>query len=148
MAHMEFDIEVEGLDAMAEAMGERLDDVLPAAMKGVWKAAKAVEKDARKLSPPPVSHTLIKSIRASKPVINGDAVEATVEAGAEHAVYVEYGTGVRGAGSTLPEGMPPATYRTDWTGQVAQPFMYPAMKQNEQKTKATIANEIRKAVEK
>ena len=144
---MEFDIELEGLDAMAEAMGERLEDVLPAAMKGVAKAAQGVAKDARLLAPVD-SGDLQKRVRARSPEINGDAVEAKVVANTEYAVYVEYGTGVKGAGSSLPEGMPPATYRTDWTGQVAQPFMYPAMKQNESKTKATIANEIRKAVEK
>ena len=147
---MEFSIEVEGLDELAEALGARLGDVLPAAMKGVGKAAKAVEKDARKLAPvaPVNGGNLRRSIHATAPEVRGDAIEAKVVAGAEYAVYVEYGTGVRGADSSLPEGMPPVTYSPDWAGQTAQPYMYPAMKKNEQKTKDTIADEVRKAVEK
>ena len=143
---MELDIRMDGLDAIAEALHARLEDVLPAATVGVGKAAKAIEKTARKLAPVDTGE-LRRKIKASEPEIRDDGVEAHVAATAEHSVYVEYGTGIRGAESDLPAGMPPATYRTDWAGQRAQPFMYPAKKQNEQKTKDTIADEVRKAVE-
>ena len=143
---MELDIRVDGLDAIAEALHARLEDVLPAAAVGVGKAAKAVEKTARKLAPVDTGE-LRRKIKASEPEIKDDAVKANVAATAEHSVYVEYGTGIRGAESELPEGMPPATYATDWNGQRAQPFMYPAFKQNEQKSRDTIADEVRKAVE-
>ena len=47
---MEFEIEVEGLDAMAEALGARLEDVLPAAMRGRGQSGESRRaKDARKL---------------------------------------------------------------------------------------------------
>jgi len=144
---MEFEITVDGLDDIAAELNARLADILPAAAIGVGKVAKDVEKDARKLAAVDTGE-MREKIQAQPPVIKGDAVEADVVAGARHSLYVEYGTGIRGADSSLPEGMPPATYRPDWNGQTAQPFMYPAMKQNEQKAKATIADEIRKAVEK
>ncbi len=143
---MELDIRMDGLDALAEALHARLEDVLPAAAVGVGKAAKAIEKTARKLAPVDTGE-LRKKIKASEPEIKDGAAEANVAATAAHSVYVEYGTGVRGAESTLPAGMPPATYRSDWAGQPAQPYMYPAFKQNEQKAKDTIADEVRKAVE-
>lgn len=142
---MELSIDVEGLDEIAEALGATLDQVLPAAAKGVGKAAKAIEADARLLAPVD-SGELRRKIHATAPRIKDDAVEASVVAGAEHSVYVEYGTGIRGADSNLPAGMPPATYSTDWNGQVAQPYMYPAKKRNEQKAKEVIAEEVRKAV--
>ena len=145
---MELDIRMDGLDVLAETLHARLEDVLPAAAVGVGKAAKAIEKTARKLAPvaPVNGGNLRKSIRASAPEVKDGAVEAKVSAGAEYAVYVEYGTGVRGAESDLPAGMPPATYSTDWNGQTAQPYMYPAKKQNEQKATGMIADEVRKAV--
>ena len=142
---MELDIDVGGLDEIAESLGATLEEVLPAAMKGVGKAAQSVSKTARMLVPVD-SGDLQKRIRARAPKIDGDTVEAKVVANTDYAVYVEYGTGERGAESDLPAGMPPATYSTDWNGQTAQPYMYPAYKQNEQKTRDTIADEIRKAV--
>jgi len=144
---MEFDITVEGLDEMAEALGTTLAEVLPATAVGVGKAAKLVAKDARKLVPVDTGD-LRKRIRARSPKIDGDTVEAKVVANTEYALYVEYGTGIRGAESELPAGMPPVTYLTDWNGQRAQPFMYPAKKQNEQRAQEIIADEIQKAVEK
>ncbi len=142
---MDLDISVSGLDEIAEALGATLEQVLPAAAIGAGKAAQAVAKDARKLAPVDTGE-LREKIRATDPEIKGDTVEATVVAGAEHSVYVEYGTGIRGAESELPAGMPPATYRPDWAGQRAQPYMYPAFRQNRQKAQQIIADEIRKAV--
>ena len=144
---MEFDITVEGLDEMAEALGATLAEVLPAAAVGVGKAAKLVAKDARKLVPVDTGD-LRKRTRARTPKIDGDTVEAKVVANTEYALYVEMGTGIRGADSDLPAGMPKPTYTPDWPGQRAQPYMYPAYKANEKKAKQIIADEIRKAVEK
>jgi HK97 gp10 family phage protein len=142
---MEYDITVDGLDDVAEALGATLEQVLPAAAKGVGRAAEVTRDTAQDFCPVDTGE-LWNSISATPPKIEGDTVEASVIAGAEHAVYVEMGTGIRGAGSNLPEGLPAATYRPDWPGQVAQPYMYPAYKANEDKVKDLVADEIRKAV--
>ncbi len=67
------------------------------------------------------------------------AVIGRVSNDAEYAMYVEFGTGVRGEASNHPrKGELGLAYRPDWKGQVAQPFMYPALKQNEKFIKAII----------
>ena len=76
----------------------------------------------------------------------GDALEGRVYTNVEYAAYVEFGTGIKGNG-TYPykvKGLS-LTYRdkgwayfdedkNEWIytkGQVAQPYMYPALKNNE-----------------
>lgn len=52
--------------------------------------------------------------------------EGTITAGTDHAMFVEFGTGVRGRGS-YPEPIPGWEYdvnRRDWQGHEANPFMY------------------------
>ena len=158
---MEFDIEMEGLDEMAEALGTTLDGVLPAAAVGAGKAAQTIRSTAQDLVPVD-SGEARERISATKGEIEGDTATAKVISGAEHSIYIEMGTGPKGAEHH--EGIDPnadPAYRTNgWVypladgkgfryteGQPARPFMYPAMKQNEQKTEATIAEEVRKAVE-
>ena len=142
---MEFDVNITGLEEITEALHAKLEAVLPAAAVGVGKVAKSIEKAARKLAPVDTGE-LQRSIRASEPEIKDDGVEARVAATAKHSVYVEYGTGIRGAETQLPDGMPPATYRPDWPGQEAQPFMYPAKKMLEGKAQGMIADEIKKEI--
>jgi len=44
---------------------------------------------------------------------------------------VEFGTGQRGAGSPAPPKWDgPLSYREDWAGMAAQPYMVPAAEQN------------------
>jgi len=83
-------------------------------------------------------------------VINqGQTIIGKVYTNLEYAPYVEFGTGIKGNG-TYPNKDISLSYRdTPWVytadggetfyyteGQVAQPFMYPALKQNEKKIKA------------
>jgi Bacteriophage HK97-gp10, putative tail-component len=50
----------------------------------------------------------------------GHTVTAAVEFGMPYAAYVEFGTGVRGAGSA---GAGPFAYDMNWPGMVAQSYM-------------------------
>jgi HK97 gp10 family phage protein len=54
-------------------------------------------------------------------VVNG--TYAAVEFTSDHAVYVEYGTGRRGAASP---GAGPGPYDPNWPGMRAQPYLRPA----------------------
>ena len=63
-------------------------------------------------------------------------LEGRVYTNLEYAPYVEFGTGVRGNGS-YPydiEGLT-LTYHESWAGMQAQPYMYPALKDNEKAIK-------------
>jgi len=67
---------------------------------------------------------LALSITALPVVDTGERIIAEVVATAPHAAYVEFGTGVRGAGSA---GAGPFDYNMDWPGMEAQPYMRPAL---------------------
>lgn len=54
----------------------------------------------------------------------GSSCVADIEFTAGHAAYVEYGTGIRGAGSP---GAGPYPYNMKWPGMVAQPYLRPAL---------------------
>lgn len=55
---------------------------------------------------------------------SGKTVAGTVEYTAEHAPYVEFGTGIRGQESA---GAGPGPYSQTWKGMPAQPYLRPAM---------------------
>lgn len=66
-------------------------------------------------------------LKASGKVViddSGKTAVGTVVYTAEHAPYVEFGTGIAGAASA---GAGPGPYRNDWPGMVAQPYLRPAM---------------------
>jgi HK97 gp10 family phage protein len=54
---------------------------------------------------------------------SGKTVVGTVQYTAEHAEYVEFGTGERGAASA---GAGAGPYKPEWPGMPAQPYMRPA----------------------
>lgn len=145
---MDFDIDIQGLDGLELTLDAMPDKVLIAAAQGLKSGAEDIVSTAQGLAPVAKINggQLRESIAAEEPAIKGKAAEIKVVAGAEYAVYVEMGTGIRGANSKLPEGMPEATYNPDWPGQVAQPFMYPALKANEQNVRGAVAGKIQKAV--
>ena len=59
-------------------------------------------------------------------------LEGRVYTNIQYAPYVEFGTGVKGNGSYPYDvnGLK-LTYHESWGGMVAQPYMYPALKENE-----------------
>ena len=91
----------------------------------------------------------------------GGSVIGKVFAGGGHAMYVEFGTGVVGEVSNYPKagelGLKYAQYSWVYTpdggehfyrtkGNIARPFMYPALNQNKAQIKKNIANALRKGV--
>ena len=88
-------------------------------------------------------------------------VTALVHTNTEYAAYVEFGTGKVGETTPVANKYPgPLSYRqTKWlgkipdvgwlyiAGQAAQPFLYPALKNNEEKVRDNIANELKKVIE-
>lgn len=87
---------------------------------------------------------LRQSIRANPARSNGGKVSASVSTNLEYAPYVEFGTGARGA-STNQNTKVKVSYKSDWAGQRAQPFLYPALRQNRARAKNLITEAIRKA---
>lgn len=91
------------------------------------------------------SGALRQSIRADKAKIQGENVTATVSTNLEYAPYVEFGTGSRGQ-STNTNTEVEVSYRSDRRGNKAQPFLWPALRENRNNSIKIIREEVRKAV--
>ena len=121
-----------------------LNSVNDALAAGVSKAAMLVQGSAKNKAPVD-SGTLRQSIRADKAKIQGENVTATVSTNLEYAPYVEFGTGSRGQ-STNTNTEVEVSYRSDWRGNKAQPFLWPALRESRNNSIKIIREEIRKAV--
>jgi hypothetical protein len=69
----------------------------------------------------------------------GHAVTGSVSFTADHAVYVEMGTGIRGAES--PGAGEGAVYSPTWPGMRAQPYLRPALDESKEAIKDCFAAE-------
>jgi HK97 gp10 family phage protein len=64
--------------------------------------------------------------------LTGQYVKGTVSFDADHAAFVEFGTGIRGAASA--GAMSGISYSSTWPGIPSQPYLRPALYQNQQAT--------------
>ena len=133
-------IDVEGMEALEAALEGFTAEMMPLAAKGLKQGLLMVAKDAKLLAPVDKG-ALRNSIRTEVKEYATFAV-GEVSATAEHAVYVEMGTGARGAASGGDGSGMSVTYTPDHPGMAAQPYLYPAYKIN----KDRVLNAIKRAV--
>lgn len=125
-------------------------DMTPA----VNKAVMIVEGSAK--AKVPVEHGILRGSISISTTKTGQNIVGRVFTNMEYAPYVEFGTGAKGSGTypydvkglSLTYRQTPWGFEKDgvqwWTnGQVAQPFMYPALKQNEKKIKKLLSDEYK-----
>lgn len=114
---------IQGLEALLSTISGLGGDIKESSRKGLERGAKKIQKNARYLAPTKTSH--LKNSIKTKSETTQDGVEAQVYTNVEYAPYVEFGTGERGRESNIdrPEGV---SYKADWKGQVAQPYLTPA----------------------
>lgn len=77
-----------------------------------------------------------------------DTHVAIVGTNVEYAAYVECGTGQRGDASPSPPKYDGASYKADWEGMEAQPFLWPALQQNKDEITKLISKELRREIRK
>jgi hypothetical protein len=68
----------------------------------------------------------------------GQSVTSTVAYDSGHAAYVEFGTGIRGAGSP---GAGPYPYDLTWPGMVAQPYLRNSLDESLEEIKGVLKDE-------
>ncbi|MBD2861601.1 HK97-gp10 family putative phage morphogenesis protein [Paenibacillus oceani] len=117
---------------------------------GMLQATKQVQGDAKMLAP--VANVdggrLRNSIEATVEEQGGELV-GKVATNVEYAAYVEFGTGQRGEESPSPPKSPEKlSYRQDWAGMPAQPYLYPAAEQNKEIVPKIVASQLRKDIRK
>ena len=114
---------MKGLDELLANLSGLGGNVKESARKGLERGAKKIQKNAKMLTP--VDTGRLRNSIKTKSEITQDGASAQVFTNTEYAPYVEFGTGERGRDSNIdrPEGV---TYKANYTGQTAQPYMTPA----------------------
>lgn len=154
-----------------ERLQKKLEQISTQDLKpGVTKATGIVETAAKRLCP--VKNGDLRRSIHMKVEENGQEVKGTVYTNMEYAPYVEFGTGRKGQG-TYPyqvDGLTLEYRQTNWayypeldqvddnvwtidensliwtSGQVAQPYMYPALEWNKDRCNKAVADAIRKKI--
>lgn len=70
-------------------------------------------------------------------------LQGKVNTSLEYAPYVEFGTGMRGSASDYPQSAKLGLAYGKRAGQVAQPYLYPALQQNKDKIKKLFAEAVK-----
>lgn len=134
---------IKGLDSLMRKIDAVGGNSKKALKEGVLQAAKKVQGDAKDLCPADTGE-LRNSIQARVEDRDGKAV-GLIATNVEYAPYVEFGTGQKGEASQSPPKYDgDLSYRQDWAGMRAQPFMYPAAAQNKVHVPEIIAASLRK----
>lgn len=107
----------------------------------IKKITVEVQGQAKGLAPVDTG-TLRNSIRMN---YDSNKKEGKVYTNNEYATYVEFGTGIRGNGS-YPDSNKNLTYNQNWKGQVAQPYIYPALQHGKSLVTETLKQEIAKEI--
>ncbi|WP_075841720.1 HK97-gp10 family putative phage morphogenesis protein [Clostridium perfringens] len=144
---------VESLLSKLDRLGANSEEVL---YKSLQKQGELVKGQAKELCPKDTGD-LKKSIRKSTKRYKGKIV-ARVYTNSDHAAYVEFGTGKAGERTNKNNNVNVAYKQDKWRvnipnvgnrwieGQPAQPYLYPALKNNEDRIMKNIKEDLKKAI--
>lgn len=139
-------VEIKGLDSLRRKLQLLGGELEQATEKGVEKATKTVQTAAKLLCPVDTGY-LRESIQTNFAWQPSGECVGTVGTIAEYAPYVEFGTGQMGAASpSPPKASISLKYKEDWKGQVARPFLYPALVDNHARIVKQLELELRKGI--
>jgi len=145
---------LEGLGTTLTMLDGLKAEIIEAAAAGLRKGLKRTVKEAKALCT--VDTGGLRNSITDIVTVEGNTVDGQVVATAEHAVYVEMGTGPVGEANHAGIASVPVTYSPKgWTykdpktgefihtrGQAAQPYMYPAYKL----TKDLVVQDVKVAI--
>ncbi len=153
-------IKVIGVDRLLKRLNKLDGEVVPHLTAAINKATVMVEGEAKMLCPTN-RFTQGGALRASiHPLVErrGDAIVGKVSTIMEYAAFVEFGTGIKGERSNKNKKLALAYRHEPWTytpdegksfyrtiGQVAQPYLYPALNRNKKAIRAMIELAVQKA---
>ena len=136
---------IEGADSLTRKLNN-LEAVFQsgAVARAVQRGCMVVQAEAVNLCP--VDEGELRNSISTKVEISNNGVIGKVYTNKEYAPYVEFGTGSRGE-STY-DGNVDVTYNSEWAGMPAQPYLYPALKNNEEAVVRRIRNDIAEEIRK
>ena len=110
--------------------------IVPALVGAVTEGCQAVVDEAQGIVPVDTG-ALKESIHTATVELVGSVVQGSVVADSDHAMFIEFGTGLRGEGTypfPLPQSGVPITgswvydyKKQKWVGMPSQPYMRPAL---------------------
>ena len=114
---------LQGLDELLANLSGLGGNIKQSSKKALERGAKKIQRNAKYLAP--VDTGYLRNSIKTKSEETQDGAKAQIYTNAEQAPYVEFGTGQRGSESNIdrPDGV---SYKADWKGQAAQPYMTPA----------------------
>ena len=130
--------------AKIEAVGGNAEKSLK---KSIGQATKNVQKDVKLLTP--VRDGDLRDSIKEEVTDDNNKIVGRVYTNLEYAPYVEFGTGKRGDESPSPPKWDgDLSYREDWAGMPAQPYLYPAATNNEKATVSIVKKKLREDLRK
>ncbi len=136
-------MKIRGLDSLMAKLDALGGDAKATLTRAIDDCGQFVKDDAR-LRCPEDTGDLRQSIDKETKV-SGDRISSTVGTSMDYAGYVELGTGQKGEATNTNPNID-ASYRQDWTGQPAQPYLYPALKDNEDQLAEKIKKDLKKDI--
>lgn len=139
--------QIKGLDSLMKKLDQLGGNSHKSLKVGIRKANKMAQREAKLLAPVGDSGMLRNSIMESVEERNG-VITGKVTTNLHYAPYVEFGTGKRGKASpSPPKSDRRLKYRQDWAGMDAQPFLYPALKNNKDKVLVLVKQQLKKDIQ-
>ncbi|WP_099335805.1 HK97-gp10 family putative phage morphogenesis protein [Clostridium cadaveris] len=149
---------INGVDSLMKKLtelGGNADKVLETSIAKQTKLVQGEAKDLCPVDTGDLRKSIVTDVKASQTKITGK-----ISTNNEYSNYVEFGTGKKGEASSGDKYPGPLSYKQDkwrvnipdvgvrWIeGQPAQPFLYPALKNNEDLIKKNIKEDIKKEIE-
>ena len=139
-------VEIRGLDSLIRKLNKLGGNADECMYKGIGKGMTVIEGDAKDLCP--VDTGGLRNSIHSDTKREGGVIKGTCGTNSSYSAYVEYGTGQKGSASPSPPKGPGASYREDWSGMSAQPYLYPSLIQNKETVKDLCTEELNEAIRK
>jgi len=147
---------VVGLESLLNKLNKLGGNVEETLYNSVAKQTKFVQGEAKELCP--VDTTDLRESIKENTRKNKNEIVGTVHTNSDHNVYVEFGTGKAGERTNTNTNVNVAYKQDKWKvnipdvgprwieGQPAQPYLYPALKNNEDKILENIKSDVKKAI--
>lgn len=135
-------VKVENLDKIINKLNNMSQSAVTEASKSVERNIKLIQAEAKTLCP--VDTGALRNSIETEAKIEGNKITGEVFTNINYSAYVEFGTGQVGEQtSTDPVDV---TYKQEWLGMKAQPFLYPAYKDNKDIVIKNISEDLTKII--
>jgi len=142
---MSVNIEIKGLKELKKKFSDLNPLLIDGMVDGINKASGVVLASAKSLTP--VDTGKLRQANCAIPAyVRGDSIVGGVMNSCDHAMYVEFGTGQRGNGSYPYKTNLSLSYKSEWMGQVAQPFLGRALHTNGYRIDKVVLASVRRKI--